>query len=78
MKRWRGAQVGEAKPARQGAPKAPLNLIHTNKVPKPASMRVSGRCDFPEGLPLAEVQKTIDFAFGPLGWLMRRRADGTT
>lgn len=42
-------------------------------------MRVSGRFDYPEGCPLEEVQKTINFAFGPLGWLMRRRAaDGTT
>jgi hypothetical protein len=71
----KGTGVGD-EGARAGGLEGPLNLIHRNKVPNPVSMRVSGRFDFPDGASIEEVQKTIDFAFGPLGWLMRRRANG--
>ena len=64
------ALPGAGGEARSGS----LNLIHTNNCSNPVSMRVSRRFDFPEGVSLEQVQKTIDFAFGPLGQLMMRRA----
>ena len=51
-----------------------LNLIHRNNSPESTSMRVTARFDFPEGVDLATAQKTINFAFGPLGFLMQKRA----
>ena len=54
------------------------DLIHRNNSPERASMRVTARFDFPEGVDLATMKKTLNFAFGPLGQLMmRRRLDGS-
>ena len=50
------------------------DLIHRNNSPESTSMRVTARFDLPEGVDLATVQKTINFAFGPLGFLMQKRA----
>jgi len=68
---------GEGSAARRSTARSrSLNLIHTNNCSNPASMRVTARFDFPDGVSLAEAQKVINFAFGPLGALMLRRADG--
>lgn len=64
---------GLACDARPGAC-GPLDLIHTNKVPNPASMRVSGRLTL-EDLTVSSLDKWLDFLAGPLGHLyLERRA----
>lgn len=52
----------------------PLDLIHRNKVPNPASMRVPGRLPL-EDLSVSSLEKWLDFLAGPLGHLyLERRA----
>lgn len=79
-RRGRRRGVGdEGARAPAGAPEGPLNLIHTNKVPKPVSMRVSGRSVSLFDVPLGEAKEA--FSLGMLGvlWLVRNRgADGAT
>ena len=55
----------------------PLNLIHRNNSPKPASMRVSGRLTMENLTPVA-LDSWLDFLAGPVGGLLlkRRAADG--
>lgn len=61
-----------------GAGLGSLNLIHRNNSPKPISMRVTARFDFPPGLDLVTVKKAFDLAIGPLGHMMMKRgSDGT-
>lgn len=67
----RVALARDALPGQAGG--GSLNLIHTNNCSNPASMRLTARFDFPNGVSLAEAQRVIDFAFGPLGELMLRR-----
>ena len=74
----KGRRIPRRQAQRDGGPEALHSLIHRNNCSEPASMRVSGRFDYPEDTPLDVVQATINFAFGPLGWLMRRRVDETT
>ena len=50
------------------------DLIHRNNCSNPVSMRVTARFDLPEGVDLATVQNTLNFALGPLGFLMQKRA----
>lgn len=68
--------------ARQGAPRAgallgglggPLNLIHRNKVPNPASMRVAARFESAEGVPISTVFEALRLPF-PVAVEVLRRA----
>jgi hypothetical protein len=56
---------------------APLNLIHRNKVPNPATARVSGRfrvsVQDPSGIPLQDVFRAISGELSPLEFLALRR-----
>lgn len=70
-------KAGAAEPHRVTPVLASLNLIHRNNCSNLASMRVTARFDLPEGVDLATVQNTLNFAFGPLAQLMMgRRLDG--
>lgn len=58
-----------------GAARGPLALIHRNKVPAPASMRVSGRLSLSDLEPGA-IDSWLDFMAGPVGQLvLERRRD---
>lgn len=73
--------AGKPAEAQPGGGTRSLNLIHTNNSPKPASMRVTARFDFAEGVTIPQAQslidgwkKRLDFAAGPLADLMMGRA----
>lgn len=82
MRPRRGHRRGvgdEGARAPAGGLEGPLNLIHTNKVPKPVSMRVPARFVSLSDVPLGEVQEA--FSLGMLGvlWLVKNRGtDGAT
>jgi hypothetical protein len=57
----------------RGRDGSPNNLIHTNNSPKPVSMRVSERFNFPNGLPLGELLEALHGPFLPLEALVVRR-----
>ena len=69
-----GAQAQRRAPSRP----LPLNLIHTNKVPKPSGTGARGRLVItlqdPEGLPLGDALKLLRGDLSPLGYLFLRRA----
>ena len=69
-----GDKGGMAQPPRVASVLGSQDLIHRNNSPERASMRVTARFELPEGVDLATVQKTINFAFGPLGFLIQKRA----
>lgn len=50
-----------------GARSGPLTLIHTNKVPNPAFMRVTAGFDAPKGLPLKTLGSPCPLSF-LMGW----------
>lgn len=68
--------------ARMGAPRAgaqpgglaaqPLNLIHRTNSPNPALARVSGRFDFPDGVPVRVVFDALKLPFPVAVELLRR------
>lgn len=71
-------KAGAAAPTRASPFLGFQDLIHRNNSPESMFMRVPARFDLPKGVDLATVQKTLNFAFGPLGQLMiGRRLDGT-
>ena len=67
-------KAGAAAPTRASPFLGSQDLIHRNNCSESTSMRVTARFELPEGVDLATVQKTINFAFGPLGFLMQKRA----
>jgi len=72
-----GRDGGQA-PRRAPSRPLPLNLIHTNKVPKPSGTGARGRLVItlqdPEGLPLGDVIRLLGVVQSPLGYLFLRRA----
>lgn len=72
-----GRDGGQA-PRRAPSRPLPLNLIHTNKVPKPSGTRAPGRLVItlqgPEGLPLGDALKLLRGDLSHLGYLFLRRA----
>ena len=74
MSTKKGGRARAAQPTRDTPVLGSLNLIHRNKVPEALSMRVTARFDLPQGVDLSTLQNTLNFAFGPLGNLMMRRA----
>lgn len=58
---------------RAGGQKAALDLIHRNKSPNPAAMRVSSRFDYPEGVPFTVLRDSLKLPF-PLAVELLRRA----
>lgn len=58
---------------RAGGQKAPLNLIHINNSPNPILARVSGRFDYPEGVPVDAFLRALRLPF-PLAVELLRRA----
>lgn len=55
-----------------GGAGGPLDLIHRNKVPNPASMRVPGRLSLCDLEPSA-INSWLDFMAGPVGRLILER-----
>lgn len=53
---------------------APLNLIHRNKSPNPVSTRVSGRFEFPGGLPLKTASEVANMPPAVAFLVLRRIA----
>lgn len=50
----------------------PLNLIHRNNSPNPASMRVSGRFDYPNGIPITVLGEAMKLPLNLAIELLRR------